>query len=284
MGCVKIFKCFLLNSRMPKRRKVKRGVKKVVKRGVRRTAAKATKKHTVTRERISSGSKGFDKLIGKGFPRNSINVVVGGAGSGKTVFGTQFLVEGAKRGEPGVFVTFEEKKDRFYGDMRSLGFNLEELEKKKKFAFIEYTPEQVKKMLEEGGGEIEIVIEEIKAKRVVIDSITSFTLLFESEIEKREASLALFEMLRKWEVTTLLTLEQEAALKLTVDHIASPLEFEVDGIILLYFVRPDGKRLREIEILKIRGTEHSKEIFNFKIGRGGISITGKGKFARLRSI
>ncbi len=246
-------------------------------------AKEAVKKKKHFLERISSGIPKFDELVGGGFLKDTVNLIIGGAGSGKTIFATQFLVDGAKKGEPGVYVTFEEKKERFYEEMLELGWDLAELEKKKKFFFIEYTPEQVKKMLEEGGGEIEVVMEDLKAKRIVIDSISSFTLLFESELEKREASLALFELLRKWNVTSILTLEQEPFLSGGfTQHISSPLEFEVDGIMLLYFVRPNGERIREFEILKMRGTGHSKKIFGFEIKKGGIKITGKGKFTHIK--
>ncbi|MEK6852467.1 MAG: ATPase domain-containing protein [Nanoarchaeota archaeon] len=224
--------------------------------------------------RIPSGVPGFDKLAEGGLLSESVNLVVGGAGSGKTIFAFQFLIQGAKRGEPGIYVTFEEKKDRIYHDLGELGWDLEELEKKKKIAIIEYTPEQVKKMLEEGGGEIEALIERMKAKRIVIDSITSFALLFESELERREASLALFELLRGWNTTAILTLEQEMTEERAAEHIASALEFEADSIILLYFFRPDGSRIRAVEILKMRGTNHSRAMNRFEISKGGIKIKG----------
>ena len=251
-----------------------------------RTKARKIKKLTKPEtdffsKRIPTGINGFDKLIGGGLVNESVCLLVGGAGSGKTIFATQFLIEGVKRNEPGVFITFEEKKDRFYSEMKSLGWNLEELEKKKKIAFIEYTPEQVKKMLEEGGGEVEVIIEEMKAKRIVIDSISSFALLFESELEKREAALALFGLLRKWKVTSILTLEHEPSVKKGSVHISTPLEFEVDGIVILYFVRPDGTRIRELEILKMRGTEHSRGIYCFEIGKKGIKIKGRAKYTRI---
>ena len=241
--------------------------------GEKRKGKKVSKPNKI--ELIPSGIPGLDKLIGGGIQKESVLLVVGGAGSGKTVFATQFLVEGAKRGEPGVFITFEEKKMRFYPEMRQLGWDLSELEKKNKFSFVEYTPEQVKKMLEEGGGEIEVAIEEMKAKRIVIDSISSFALLFESELEKREAALSLFELLRKWNVTTLLTLEHEPMVGMTAEHLSSPIEFEVDGIILLYFLRPDGSRIRSIEILKMRGAQHSKQMLGFEIGKGGLKISNR---------
>lgn len=254
------------------------------KRGTRtQTKKKKNKKKKVTAKklrkpqpnRISSGIKGFDRLIEGGLLPKSVNLVVGGSGSGKTIFALQFLVDGALKGEGGIYVTFEEKRERMYEDMARFGWDLAALEKKRKLVIIEYTPEQVKKMLEEGGGEIERIIEETKAKRMVIDSITSFALLFESELEKREASLALFELLRKWDCTSILTLQQEENRRdKIVEHVSTALEFEADSIILLYFPRPDGTRIRELEVLKMRGTAHSKKMYRFHIANKGVVIGG----------
>ncbi|MBU2497250.1 MAG: AAA family ATPase [Nanoarchaeota archaeon] len=266
--------------RTQKRAKAK-PVKRISKTKTKPRISKEKAREDFLKKRITSGIPGFDKLIDGGFVNESVCLVVGGAGSGKTIFATQFLLEGLRQNEPGVFITFEEKKDRFYNEMKTLGWDLTELEKKKKFAFIEYTPEQVKKMLQEGGGEVEVVIEEIKAKRIVIDSITSFALLFESELEKREAALALFELLRKWKVTSILTLEHEPSMKKGSVRISTPLEFEVDGIVILYFLRTNNERIREFEILKMRGTEHSRGVFRFEIGKKGIKIKGKSKYIKI---
>jgi len=137
-------------------------------------------------KRISTGIPNLDKLIEGGFKKNSINLVAGDPGSGKSIFAMQFLIEGIKKGEPGVFITFEEKKKKFYEDMLEFGWELEKYEKEKKFVFLEYTPEQVKKILTEGGGIVEEVIEKTKAQRIVIDSITSFSLLYEDNLTKRK--------------------------------------------------------------------------------------------------
>ena len=182
---------------MKKRRKVK--VKKTTQRKIGKV------------ERVSTGIKNFDSLIEGGFEKNSTNLLVGSSGAGKSIFAMQFLIEGIKNGENCLYVTFEEKKEEFYNNMLDFGWNLAELEKQGKFIFLEYTPEKVKTMLEEGGGIVESIILTKKIKRIVIDSITSFELLFTEDIEKREAALELFNMLRKWECTSLLTYEEEPA-------------------------------------------------------------------------
>ncbi|MBI5391530.1 hypothetical protein HZB00_00855 [Candidatus Woesearchaeota archaeon] len=223
--------------------------------------------------RIPTGISGFDSLVQGGFKKNSINLVAGGAGSGKTIFAIQFLVQGAlQKNEPGVYITFEEKKEKLYEDMLDFGWDLEKLEKEGKFIFLEYTPEQVKKVLIEGGGTIEAVIAKTKAKRLVIDSITSFALLYQEELSKKEASLALFDLITDWGCTAVLTSEDD-------DHkgsfIAAALEFEVDSIILLYYVKQKGARVRAMEILKMRGTKHPGKTFAFNITDKGVVIDTK---------
>jgi len=223
-------------------------------------------------KRISTGIPNLDPLIGGGFKKNSVNLVAGCAGSGKTIFAMQFIMEGLKKGEAGVYITFEEKKKKFYDDMDGFGWDLEKYEESGKFVFLEYTPEQVKKILTEGGGIVEAVIEETDAKRIVIDSITSFALLYEDELTKKEASLALFELIDKWNCTGILTSEDESR----DDHtISAALEFEVDGIILLYHVKQKGIRRRAIEILKMRGTKIPEKTFALEITNKGIVIDPK---------
>lgn len=250
----------------------KKSVKKSSKQ--KKQAKKATKKKSkkVVRKnnRVQTWIPNFDKLVEGGFVESSTNLLVGGSGSGKSIFATQFLVEAMERGESCLYVTFEEKKKQFYGNMLSLGWDLEAYEKKGLFTFLEYTPIKVKTMLEEGGGAIESIILNKKVSRMVIDSITSFALLFHDELSQREAALALFSMIRDWHCTSLLTLEEDP---LDKDRTTSrALEFEVDSIITIFFVRDTKERQRYLEVLKMRGTNHSNKIFPFTIGKKGLVI------------
>ena len=230
-----------------------------------------TKKSKI--ERISTGIKGVDEISEGGFGKNSTNLIIGDGGSGKTIFGVQFLADGIKKGEKCLYITFEEKKEDFYENMESLYFDLNKFEKEGKFFFIEYTPEKVKTMLEEGGGAIESLILKEKIKRVVIDSMTSFGLLFKSDLEKRESILSLFNMLKKWDCTTLLTYEGD-----TGDSRTNPdiLELESDSAIILYLIKEKNARKRYLEILMMRGTSHSSKTYEFSIEKDGI-VLHKGK-------
>lgn len=232
---------------------------------------KAVRKKAI--ERASTGIRSFDALVEGGFKKYSTNIIVGGSGSGKTILATQFLIEGMKKGEKCLYVTFEEGKDPFYANMLKLGWDMEEYEKKGLFMFLEYSPAKVKTMLEEGGGTIENIITEKKIERMVIDSVTSFELLFKDELAKRESALLLFKTIKRWSCTSILTVEEEPSE--TKDSTSKPLEFESDSIILLYFVRAKSSRQRYLEILKMRGTNHSKSTYRFDIGKGGINMTKK---------
>jgi len=243
------------------KKKSNKKIKKIIKKGLEKLKKKI---------RNPSGINNFDKFIEGGFKQDSVNLVVGSSGSGKTILATQFLMEGLKKKENVLYITFEEKKDGFYRNMGRFGWDLQKYESKKKFFFLEYTPEKVRTMLEEGGGSIEAIVIKHKIKRLVIDSFTSFALLFENELLRREAAIALFSMIRKWQCTSLLTLEDE---DITMrDSLSASIEFEADSIILLYFLRDKKTRKRYIEVLKMRGTKHSTAIHGFEIGEKGIKV------------
>ena len=224
----------------------------------------------MTVRRLSSGIPGFDKMSEGGFKEGSVNLVCGGAGSGKTTFSIQFLVEGLRLGEPGIYITFEERREKLYSDMLGFGWDLEKYESMGLFKFVEYTPQQIKRVLVEGGGTLDAVITQMKAKRLVIDSITSFSLLFKDELTKKESSLALFDLINKWECTAILTSQAETFIG---EQSYSQLHFEVDSIALVYHYQKRGLRHRAIEILKMRGTKIPESIVELQISKKGIVVS-----------
>ncbi|MFH1585150.1 MAG: ATPase domain-containing protein [archaeon] len=259
----------------PKRRsKTLRRLKRIT-RNSKRAVARIVKRG----ERSGTGISSFDRMIKGGFENKSINLVAGRSGSGKSIFAMQFLLEGMKKGEKVLYITFEEKKNDFYKNMKKFGWDLERLEKEGKFIFLEYSPEKVKMMLDEGGGAIESIVYKQKTKRMVIDSITSFSLLFDDELSKRQSMLGLFDIIRKWDTTTLLTVQYDPSERR--DKGFSSIEVEADSITLLYYLTIKNKRERFLEVLKMRGTDHSKEIHSFNIGKSGFKIGGKAKIKKV---
>jgi len=245
--------------------------KKVSKKAVKKVSKKSVKTRNI---KISSGIPGLDKLIEGGYEPRSINLVMGDSGSGKSIVAMHFIIEGIKRGEVGLYITFEETREEFYKNMLDMGWDLEKLERSGKFIFLEYSPEKIKMTLDEGGGTIESIIIKSKIKRIVVDSISSFSLMFDDELTKRRANLAFFDLIRKWGCTGMLTLQKTPTLEKHRKGQVLPIEFEVDGVILLHFIRTKKGRERFIEILKMRGVKHSTNVHAYEINKG-IKIKGK---------
>jgi circadian clock protein KaiC len=223
-------------------------------------------------ERIPSGIKGLDPLIGGGFEKGSTILLSGGAGTGKTTFAMQFLYHGAKDyGDPGLMISFEETRESLYRHMHSYGWNFFELEKKGLFKVLEFRPHQVEKIMEEGGGPIKDTIDSMGVKRLVIDSITSYAILFKDEYVRRENLLKLFELLHKWQCTSIVISESVPLISATKEDL---LAFLTDAVIVMYYeLEPKrGVRVHTCEILKMRGTKHANNMLAVKFEKHGIAI------------
>lgn len=265
-----------IKKKITKKKKIKKLIsKRISTKKIRKKISSEKIKKKTGNKRIPTGIPGLDKLISNGFEDGSINLVVGGEGSGKTILAMQFLIEGIKMGENVLYITFEESRKEFFENMSKFGWNLEKLERDGKFTFLEYSPEKVKMMLDEGGGALESTIYNQKIKRMVIDSISSFSLLFEEEQEKRHSTLALFDIIRKWDCTTLLTLQKDPLER--DEENAYSVEYHADSLILLYFVKIKNERKRFIEVVKMRGTKHSTDTYAFEIEKKGIKVRKKTK-------
>ncbi len=221
-------------------------------------------------ERVPTGIDGFDEIVQGGFVRGSTVMLSGGAGTGKTIFGLQYLNNGiSKYGENGIYISFNESKEAIYRHAELFGWDLKKLEEQNKFAFIKYEPHEVDSILSEGGGSIKDTIDAINAKRVVIDSLTSYTLLFENAYRESEAILDLFTILRRWGITTLVIAEVgETEWERTQDRSI----FLSDGVILTYYLRKELSRNRALEVIKMRDTFHLEKICPFTITNKGVIV------------
>lgn len=222
-------------------------------------------------ERVKTGIDGLDSALGGGFPKGGTITLVGGSGCGKSTLATQFLCTGiTKQNEGGLYISFEEEKTRFYEYMLAYGWKLAELEKAKKFLFLEYPPQEVDHFLAQ---ELMIhdTIEEMGIKRVVLDSITSFAVMFDTDFRKKQEVTKLLTKLKKWGCTIMLTTES------TVDAHGTPharfdIESLSDGVIYLYNIRKGEQRLRALEVLKMRGTKYDGRMFPLRFINTGIEI------------
>ncbi|MFA6489980.1 MAG: ATPase domain-containing protein [Candidatus Micrarchaeia archaeon] len=225
--------------------------------------------------KIKSGIPGLDAMMGGGFAKGSTVAVAGGTGSGRTIFISQFLYKGAiEHNEPGLFISFDDQKDSLYPNLASFGWDMLDLERKQKIVFIEYPHNELAAFADQESA-MKDLIATLGIKRVVIDSITPFSLMFSSSEERRLAVLKLVSAVKGWKCTTLISSEILHGSEEQFPHTVSGVESFCDGFIHLSFRRDGGKRVREVEIVKMRGSKHEHEFRVAQITEDGF-VVGSG--------
>lgn len=224
-------------------------------------------------ERISSGVKGFDELFGGGVPRASTTVLHGPSGCGKTVLALQFLVEGARKGEPGIYFTLEETPNQLRALGTGLGWDIPELERKKLLVINYVSPVELST-----DRYLQTAREEVRARnaqRAVFDSLTSMKLGVPSERRFKELVYSMSKHMRADGVTLFMVLESEQLLG-TVALSGGGISFISDNLAQLRYVEVGGGLERAISILKSRGIKHETHLRLLKIGQGGIQLSSAG--------
>ena len=222
-----------------------------------------------------TGVQGLDEITGGGLPRGRPTLVCGSAGCGKTLLAMEFLVRGATQfGEPGVFMAFEETSKELTENVRSLGFDLDDLVKQKKLA-IDFVRVERNEIEETGEYDLEGLfvrlnhaIDSIGAKRVVLDTIeTLFGGLSNMSILRGELR-RLFRWLKDKGVTAVITGESGDA-TLTRHGLE---EYVSDCVIQLDHRVENQVSTRRLRIVKYRGTTHGTNEYPFLIDEDGISV------------
>jgi len=216
--------------------------------------------------RKSTGIAKLDELMEGGLKGTSINMLEGEAGSGKSTFAMQYLLAGVNAGEKGIYISVEESRKSVFENMKRFGFNLEQHEAKGMFMFYECTAQKLRDFLEKGAIGIEQEIKQMDAKRLVIDSISAFTLVYDTEAKQRAVVQKLFEKIKSWNLTTLIV--SEAA----QDYATLGLPYLVDGWVKLYYKKVGSERVRTVEVLKMRGTKHKTTETVYRIEDNGINL------------
>jgi KaiC/GvpD/RAD55 family RecA-like ATPase len=240
-------------------------------------------------ENVVSGIEGLDDLISGGFPKGRIILVLGGPGAGKTIFASQFLYKGLSQfGENGVFVSLDEGKAHYYEEMLKFGWDFKKAEEEGKFRFLDATRLsrvailKEKMMKEEAsslrGKELQIdklveelqgLIQQIGAKRVVLDTLASLFYRFLDPIERRTAGVDLIEALSDLGATTLVTTELT---HLSLERDLMDEEFLVHGVIMMQNLYAGGTTTRALQVEKMRGTNVNNNLVPYTIDANGIEI------------
>ncbi len=224
-------------------------------------------------EKLETGIPGFDFLAEGGLPKGRATLISGTAGSAKTVFACQFLVEGIKKGENGVFITFEEAPKAIRKNMRGFGWNIKEWEENRQWAFVDASPQPGETPMVSGKydlgaliARIEYAIRKYAAKRVSLDSLGAIFSHLADSAQVRSDLFRLASALRELDVTAIMTAERTEEYG-EISRFGVE-EFVADNVVILRNVLADEKRRRTIEILKYRGTDHQKGEYPFTIIKG----------------
>jgi circadian clock protein KaiC len=222
-----------------------------------------------------TGIHGFDEITGGGLPRGRASLVCGSAGCGKTLFAMEFLVRGATdHDEPGVFFAFEETADELTANVRSLGFDLDELAAQGKLS-LEHIRIEPNEIEEAGEFDLEglfirlgLAIDMIGAKRVVLDTLEVLFSGFRNEAILRAELRRLFRWLKDKGVTAVITAERGDG-TLTRQGLE---EYVSDCVVLLDHRVYDQMSTRRLRVVKYRGTSHGTNEYPFLIDETGFSV------------
>lgn len=224
------------------------------------------------RKRLSTGSKTLDEMMGGGLLQETTTLVSGAPGAGKTTLGLQFLLAGIETGQAGLLISFEEFPASVIRDAAQLGWDLKTLEKEGRFGLIFTSPEVFLQSLQsENQGPIAHKIQQLQPERVVIDSVSHFQRLTRRPVELREIFNILVNAFKRQGITSLLLDEAANIMADSRGHRAA-LPFLVDAVLLLRYVEVDSAIQRAIAIMKMRGSNHQKQIRRFTIQPGGLEI------------
>lgn len=241
--------------------------------------------------RTKTGIPGLDKALMGGIPEGNIVLVSGGAGTGKSTLCLQFLINGCQMGDKALYVSTEQSESELKKQASSFGWDLDSLQKKNMLRIVFYDITGSDNFLKH----LELMIQEFKPKRIVIDSMTtltdalilvgisehdSFSMVQIAEtvspiprteqIISKQILYTLLASLRKYNITTLLTSElYEEVMRLSADGIS---EFIADGVLLLSYLGVGQSVFRSIRVRKMRYTDHDKGSLVYEMTSKGIEI------------
>jgi circadian clock protein KaiC len=225
-------------------------------------------------KKVSTGVKGLDEITRGGLPAGRATLLCGGPGCGKTLLTVSFIVEGAKRGEPAVFMTFDESAADLDINTRSLGFNLAALQAKNLLS-IDYIHIDRQEIHETGEYNLEglfirlgYAIDQIGARRVVLDGIDTLFAGLSNEALLRSELRRLFTWLKERGVSSIITAERGDA-SLTRHGIE---EYVSDCVIVLEQRVQEELTTRRLRVVKYRGSMHGANEYPYLIEDGGIKI------------
>jgi circadian clock protein KaiC len=225
------------------------------------------------RERLSVGVKGLDEMLGGGIPAGYSALVAGPSGSGKSVLVSEFIVEGASHGQPGIIAVFEKRPSEYSHEGPS-GRRFDRLVGEGRICILQSRPLDLS--IDEMLYEIVETIHRLKARRLVIDSLSGFELALAPTFRTdfRESLYRMVTVLTGMGITMMMTAEVEDSY---TDLRFSPhgTAFLTDAIIMQRYITFQGRLQRIMAVVKVRGSAHSKDLRAFEITEEGLVMGEK---------
>jgi len=219
-------------------------------------------------ERISSGNVELDEMCGGGLFRDSVTLVSGATGTGKTLTVAQFLQGGAAAGDKCLLLAFEESRDQLVRNANGWGFDFEKMERDGLLRVVCDYPDV--SGLEDWLVTIQRIINDFEPRRVALDSLSALENVGTVKAF-REFVIGLTSFIKHKEITGVFTSTTGSLMggdSITESHISTL----TDSIILLRYVEMFGEMKRGLTVLKMRGSAHDKAIREFTIGKGGMQM------------
>jgi circadian clock protein KaiC len=222
-------------------------------------------------KRLSTGIAGLDAMLGGGIPAWDSMLVTGPAGSGKSALATQFVAAGLAAGEPAVIAVFEEHPKEFLAHARTMAPELENKSRQGQLEVIYLRPLDLS--VDEALLEIQAAVERTHAQRLVIDSLSGFELALAPtfRVDFRESLYRMVGALTGSGVTVLMTVEVAESftdLRFSADLIS----FLSDDVIFQRYVEIEGRMHKVMTVIKMRGSEHSKDLRLYDVTTDGLVV------------
>ncbi|MFB6109438.1 MAG: KaiC domain-containing protein [Halodesulfurarchaeum sp.] len=222
--------------------------------------------------RIDVGIDGLDAMIQEGVPERSLMAVIGGAGTGKTTFGLQFLQEALAAGDRAVFITLEESRERILTSASQKGWDFEAAAEAGDLAVLDLDPVDMANSLTSIRSELPRLVGDFGADRLALDSVSLLEMMYDDQATRRTEIYDFANALKQAGVTTLVT--SEAASDTAYSSRFGIIEYLTDAVFVLQYVRPeDFQETRlAVEIQKIRDANHSRESKPYEITSDGLTV------------
>ena len=229
-------------------------------------------------EQHNTGITGLDDMLRGGIPKEHIVAILGSPGTGKSTFALQFIYTGLQKGENCIYLSLEENEETIIKTASIFGWDLKPYIMNKKLVLIRLSPMNIKVTSGRVENDLPKLFESFGVKRLVIDPITLYEMMYEDDLGRREHLFNFAEKIREHGITVLMTSETNNNNPYYSKF--GLIEYIADGVIILRQIRPAELRAvtTVIEVSKMRRIDHSRDIKPYTITNKGIVVHTEAEF------